>query len=85
MSATLAAPSVTVGGAPATVSFSALAPGYVGLYQVNAQVPGAAVTGAAVPMVVTIGGVTSNVVTIAVGQMRMCDAMAGGRTRPLSL
>jgi uncharacterized protein (TIGR03437 family) len=68
LSATLAAPSVTVGGAPATVSFSGLAPGYVGLYQVNAQVPGTAVNGAAVPVVLTIGGVTSNTVTIAVGQ-----------------
>jgi uncharacterized protein (TIGR03437 family) len=30
---------VTVGGLDAPVTFSGLAPGYVGLYQVNAQVP----------------------------------------------
>jgi uncharacterized protein (TIGR03437 family) len=59
---------VTVGGALATLSFSGLAPGFVGLYQVNAQVPATAVNGAAVPVVLTIGGVTSNPVTIAVGQ-----------------
>src|SRR5262249_7381632 len=32
-------PSVTIGGAPAAVTFSGLAPGWVGLYQVNVQVP----------------------------------------------
>jgi uncharacterized protein (TIGR03437 family) len=31
--------SVTIGGVNATVSFSGLAPGFVGLYQVNAEVP----------------------------------------------
>jgi uncharacterized protein (TIGR03437 family) len=32
-------PTVTIGGAKAIVSFSGLAPGFVGLYQVNAEVP----------------------------------------------
>jgi uncharacterized protein (TIGR03437 family) len=59
-------PIVTIGGAPATVQFSGLTPGYVGLYQVNAQVPSAAPKGAAVPLSISIGGATSNTVTIAV-------------------
>ena len=36
---TKAATTVTIGGVAAPVSFSGLAAGFVGLYQVNAQVP----------------------------------------------
>jgi beta-glucosidase len=57
-------PIVTIGGAQATVYFSGLAPGYVGVYQINAQVPAAAPMGDAVPLQLSIGGVTSNTVTI---------------------
>jgi uncharacterized protein (TIGR03437 family) len=35
----------TVGGIPATVSFSGLAPGFIGLYQINVQVPANAAPG----------------------------------------
>jgi uncharacterized protein (TIGR03437 family) len=59
-------PTVTIGGAPATVQFSGLTPGDVGLYQVNAQVPAAAPKGNVVPLAISIGGATSNTVTIAV-------------------
>ena len=60
-------PMVTIGGVQATnVNFSGLAPGFVGLYQVNAQVPSGAATGSAVPVVLTINGFASNTVTIAV-------------------
>jgi uncharacterized protein (TIGR03437 family) len=59
-------PTVTVGDIPSQVTFSGLAPGFVGLYQVNAQVPANAPTGDAVPVVLTIGAATSNAVTIAV-------------------
>ncbi len=47
---------VTVGGLDAPVAFSGLAPGYAGLYQVNAQVPAGVVTGPSVPVVVTVAG-----------------------------
>jgi uncharacterized protein (TIGR03437 family) len=63
---TLVAPVVRIGGVPATVTFSGLAPGFSGLYQVNVQVPAGAPTGADVPVVLTIGGETSNTATIAV-------------------
>ena len=63
---TTAVPSVTVGGVPAVVSFSGLAPGTVGLYQVNAQVPAATSPGNAVPVVMSIGQAMSNTVTVAI-------------------
>lgn len=63
---TLTTPTVTIGGVPATVLFSGLAPGYVGEYQVNVQVPAAAATGDAVPVAISINGAVSNSVTMAV-------------------
>ncbi len=57
---------VTIGGQNAPVQFQALAPGFVGLYQVNAQVPMEISPGAAVPVKITQNGVESNEVTIAV-------------------
>ncbi|HXE74301.1 MAG TPA: S8 family serine peptidase [Candidatus Xenobia bacterium] len=66
LSATTTTPQVTIGGVPATVLFSGLAPGFVGLYVVTLQVPAGSPTGEAVPVVLTIGGISSNTVTIAV-------------------
>jgi uncharacterized protein (TIGR03437 family) len=63
---TVLAPEVRVGNILASVTFSGLAPGYVGLYQVNVQVPMGAPTGIAVPLVLVSGGVSSNTVTIAI-------------------
>lgn len=59
-------PIVTIGGVPALVTFSGLAPDYVGLYQVNAVVPEETVSGSAVPVYLIIGGASSNTVTMAV-------------------
>ena len=56
----------TIGGVNASVSFAGLAPTFVGLYQVNAVVPGGLVPGSAVPVVITQNGIASNTVTIAV-------------------
>ncbi|HXE76040.1 MAG TPA: SBBP repeat-containing protein [Candidatus Xenobia bacterium] len=66
LSATTTTPTVIIGDVAATVLFSGLAPGFAGLYVVTLQVPANAPTGAAVPVQLTIGGVMSNVVTIAV-------------------
>jgi uncharacterized protein (TIGR03437 family) len=63
---TLALPTMTIGGVAVTPSFAGLAPGFVGLYQINAQVPQSVTPGNAVAIVITAGGVTSNTVTIAV-------------------
>ncbi|OFW08931.1 MAG: hypothetical protein A3H27_00530 [Acidobacteria bacterium RIFCSPLOWO2_02_FULL_59_13] len=43
-----------------------MAPGWVGLWQINAEVPSNLAPGSAVPMTLTAGGITSNTVTIAV-------------------
>ena len=66
LSHTLTTPKVTIGGEEATVSFAGLSPGYVGLYQVNAQLPADASGGNAVAVQLSIAGVKSNTVTIAV-------------------
>ena len=65
-SVSVLAPTVTVGGVLATVSFSALIPGTAGLYEVVVQIPAAAPTGDAVPVTLSAAGVSSNTVTIAV-------------------
>jgi len=52
--------SVTVGGQPATVAYAGSAPGLVsGVLQLNVVVPAGAPSGANVPVVVTVGGVSS--------------------------
>jgi uncharacterized protein (TIGR03437 family) len=53
-------PTVTIGGAAATVSYAGpLVGSVIGLLQINAVVPAGAFTGAAVTVVVTIGGTAS--------------------------
>lgn len=66
--APLAEVKVTIGGQPATVSFSGGAPGAVaGVIQVNAQIPSGLTAGAAVPVVVQVGASSSQPgVTVAV-------------------
>lgn len=66
LSHTLTLPIVTIGGAPAAVSYSGLAPGFAGLYQVNVLVPDGVSTGDNVTLVISMGGVRSNTVTIAI-------------------
>ena len=66
LSSTTVTPQLSIGGVPAGVTFAGLSPGFVGLYQVNAQVPAGVAPGDAVPVVLTIGGVQANTVTIAV-------------------
>ena len=63
---TVTMPTVTIGGVAATPSFSGLAPGYVGLYQVNVPVPATVAAGSAVPVAISMNGAASNTVTIAV-------------------
>jgi uncharacterized protein (TIGR03437 family) len=63
--ATMNAPTVTIGGANAPVSFSGLAPGFVGLYQVNVQVPSSLKAGNQ-PVVLNISGAMSKSVLLPV-------------------
>ena len=57
--------SATIGPLPAQVSFTGLAPGFVGLTQMNIVVPSGLAPGD-YPLIVTIGGQTSNAGTISV-------------------
>jgi len=61
----LTEPAVTIGGVQTAVIYWGLAPGYVGLYQLNANVPDVG-PGNAIPVTVYIGGAVSNTVTMAV-------------------
>jgi uncharacterized protein (TIGR03437 family) len=58
--------SVTIGGKSAPFLFAGLAPTFVGLYQVNVQIPTGVPTGNAVPVIVSTAGLNSNTATIAV-------------------
>jgi uncharacterized protein (TIGR03437 family) len=58
-------PTVTIGGRPAEVAFSGLAPGLVSLYQVNAVVPADAPSGVQ-PVVIRINGIDSKAVNTVV-------------------
>ncbi len=60
-------PVVTIAGLPATVTYSGLAPGFVGLYQINVQAPAGLPTGNQ-PLQITTLGVASNIARIAVGR-----------------
>lgn len=62
---TVTLPQVNIAEIPALVTFSGLAPGFVGLYQVNVQVP-AGVPSGTQHLQLIIQGVPSNTVTIAV-------------------
>jgi uncharacterized protein (TIGR03437 family) len=67
LSGTAGTISVMIGGAPATVDFSGMAPGFTGLWQVNARVPAEATTGSAVSLSINVAGVATQLgVTIAV-------------------
>ncbi len=65
LATTTAIPTVTIGSQNATVTFSGLAPGFTGLYQINATVPANAPAGVQ-PIILTIGGVSSKTASIAV-------------------
>ena len=57
---------VTVGGKSANVLFAGLAPGFVGLYQVNVTVPGGIAPANNVPVVMTAAGASSLPVTVVI-------------------
>lgn len=62
---TLIVPRATVGGLDAPVTFSGLAPGFAGLYQINIVVPNGLQPGNQSIQIVT-GGLGSNIATVAV-------------------
>jgi uncharacterized protein (TIGR03437 family) len=65
LSLTTVTPAVYLGAAAVTPSYSGLAPGFVGLYQVDVQIPAGLPSGT-LPLVITSGNTYSNEVKIAV-------------------
>jgi uncharacterized protein (TIGR03437 family) len=63
---TVAGVTVTIGGNAASTLFAGLAPGFIGLYQVNFTVPSQLTPRDAVPLTITAGGQTSPQVTVPV-------------------
>jgi uncharacterized protein (TIGR03437 family) len=59
-------PTATIGGANAVVQFSGMAPGLVGVWQINAVVPQSVTPGGTVTLSISAGGIQSNQVSIAV-------------------
>ena len=63
---TVAMPIVTVGGVPATILYSGLAPGFPGEYQVDIQVPAGVAPGDDVPVTITMPGSATDTVTVSI-------------------
>ncbi len=57
---------VTIGGKRAPVAFAGLTPTYAGLYQVNVTVPSGITPGPSVPVILTVAGLSSPPVTVAI-------------------
>jgi uncharacterized protein (TIGR03437 family) len=65
LSPTVAATTATLGGMPTTVWFSGLAPGLIGVAQANLQIPN--LPAGDYPVVLTVGGASSNAGIISIG------------------
>ena len=55
---------VTLGGVAVTPDFAGLAPGFVGLYQVNVKIPSGVSTGPAVPVMIQVLNLVSPPITL---------------------
>lgn len=66
LSTTITPVTVNVGGVNVAADFAGLVPGFVGLYQVNVQIPAGAPSGNAVNLFLNVGASQSNVVTMAI-------------------
>jgi uncharacterized protein (TIGR03437 family) len=68
LSLPLATVRATLGGKPAEVAFAGLAPGFVGLLQVNLLIPG--IAAGEQPLAVTVGDVAANATVVSVAASR---------------
>lgn len=67
LAVTVTAPDVRIGGVPLSVEYSGLAPGLVGVYQINARVPSNAPQGLSVPLTI-VQGTASHTINVRVVQ-----------------
>lgn len=68
---------ITIGGQAAQVQFSGLAPGFVGLWQINVQLPANLPTNVNTPLTVTLKGRQSLPTTLAVANSNEFGAVTG--------
>jgi minor extracellular serine protease Vpr len=61
LAVTTAVPDVRLGGVPLAVAYAGLAPGEVGVYQINVRAPARAPQGDEVPLSLTLAGFTTSV------------------------
>jgi uncharacterized protein (TIGR03437 family) len=61
LSVTRSEPVVLVGDVAAEILFAGLAPGFVGVYQINAQLPGYVPRGTQIPLTIGAGGISTTV------------------------
>jgi uncharacterized protein (TIGR03437 family) len=66
LSHTVKMPSLLIGGVQAEVLYSGVAPGFAGVYQINARIPASVAAANAIPVQLLIGDASSNVATLAV-------------------
>jgi uncharacterized protein (TIGR03437 family) len=59
LAAAAIAPVVTLGGQPLSVLYAGLVPGEVGVYQINATVPGVVTQGMSIPLTINQGAATT--------------------------
>jgi uncharacterized protein (TIGR03437 family) len=66
LSVTSAPVTVVLNGTELPPAFAGLAPGYIGLYQVNVLIPPSTPPGLGIPLTLRVGGQTSNTVSVSV-------------------
>ncbi len=66
LSTAVVTPSVNIGGVDASVQFAGLAPGFAGLFQINAFVPASIPPDTSTPVTLRVGLLVSNTVTLPV-------------------
>lgn len=71
--------SATVAGLSATVNYAGCSPTFSGLDQWNIVIPSAVPDGCSLPLQVTVNGIASNAVTIAVSASGNCNTAATGQ------
>jgi len=60
LAAALIPATVTLGGVPLNIRYTGLAPGWVGVYQINASVPISVPEGIEVPLTISQGGASTS-------------------------
>jgi uncharacterized protein (TIGR03437 family) len=63
----IVSPQVTLGDATLTLLFAGMAPGEVGVYQINVKVPASVPSGLSIPLTITQGGTKTTI------QVRVVD------------